>query len=199
MTQDQKKARIIERWVCVLVSQGVQASVARAAIEGALNDSVPVKRARAAPVMSDSIASQSKPLMQQYQSLYRDRYGECPVVSGQEYVNISKLLKQYGSQVVSARLNAFYQWDDPWVDKVGRTLGVFYKQWNSLATWVAKRSQSSESVVGCRHVPACRSAVDHSRKVIQERESLHTTSMPSAVSSAPASSTTPTSTKSPRS
>lgn len=150
---------------------------------------------RPSPQQPDTIAEQAKPIMQQYRSLYCDRYGEMPIVNGQEYINISKLLKQYGPAVVTRRLNAFFAWDDPFIEKIGRTLGVFYKQWNRLATDQAKRSPMLASVVGCVHTPRCLDGVSHSRKILQERASPPTTSTPNAASSGPVSSTTPTLTK----
>lgn len=125
------------------------------------------KREKDAP-QTDTIAAQVKPIMQQFRTLYLARYGEEPKVGGQEYAHISKLLKDYGPQLVSARLNAFFEWDDAYVERLGRTLGVFYKQWNTLAAHVNNQRPKAPAAPNCRHTPRCPDAKTCSKKFLAE-------------------------------
>lgn len=156
-----------------------------------------IKAARAAPE-TGSLAAQAKPIIDQYQALWRERYGSTPRISVRDHQVAKKLIGDYGAQRVSRLLNRFFVTDGPyWDDKGGLTLDAFDKSWNRLSARDAKPQPPAEVVVGCRHSPQCVDGVMHSRKLLQDRASPHTISTPSDPSSGPASSTIPTSTKLP--
>lgn len=171
------------RWTDWLVMRGTPREDAITAVQGLLDDTITVKPRRASPRVPDAVMAQVKPITQQYQQLYRGRYGENPEIQEQERINIVKLLRAHGPQVVSSRLNAFFEWDDAWVEKTGRTLGIFYKQWNALTAWVTSRSRAKKSTINCHHEPPCRDDAEHTKRFLDEqRSSSETTSSPRTIS-----------------
>lgn len=116
------------------------------------------------------LAAQVKAILSQYQRLYLAKYGEEPSVTRATYIEITSLLKQFGPDVVTARLNAFFSWDDPFVEKCGHNLVVFLKQWNRLAADISRRQalHVPPTPADCQHTPKCQSALDHSRKFLAE-------------------------------
>src|SRR5689334_2711682 len=113
----------MRRWVDALVFQGVSAEYARHVVSNIIDDCLP--QTRGTRPVPDAIKAQAAPIQRQYVELYVARYGERPSIFGQELINLHKLLKEHGAELVSRRLNAFYDWDDPWFRDHARTLGLF--------------------------------------------------------------------------
>lgn len=171
---DPKQIVLSEKWIHWLVVHGCAYGVAKTAIYGMLAG---VARKKTPPRLSPMLQAQVIPILQQYRALYFKKYAEEPIVQPQEHVNIVKLLKEYGPPLVTARLNAFFDWDDAWVEKVGYTLGVFYKQWNKLAVIAAKRPASIVPPE-CRHEPRCLDRATHSRRFLDDVKKSSSTETP---------------------
>lgn len=165
-----KKQGIGDRFVEALVLQGVPRAWAVLSVQRFLelvagHEVKPL--GLSAQAVETTVAAQAKPILHLYRALYGAKYHEEPMLAGDDFIKVHKLLQFYGPQQVTARLNAFFAWDDPWVEKCGRTIQTFYKQWNKLATVLAAVERTP---IECRHEPLCLSAVGHSQKLLAERK-----------------------------
>lgn len=157
----------VAKAVDILVMHGIDRDVAGRVALTLLDVYAPERRV-VSKRPTTAVAEQSKPILHLYRALYGAKYREEPMISGDDFGKVYKLLQYYGPQAVTARLNAFYAWEDPWVEKCGRTLQVFYQQWNKLASVLALQQQRA-GPTDCRHTPLCLTAVVHSQKQLAER------------------------------
>lgn len=124
-----------------------------------------------------------------YWPLYVAHYREEPYLLIKHWAQLKRLVVQYGPEVVSERLQLFFGSGDEFIRSSGHAIGVFVSVWPKLAAEAAKRRQMHGGTVRvrCTHQPTCRSASEHSRRMLDSlrpsgpSEFSRTTSKPSDV------------------
>lgn len=75
-----------------------------------------------------------------------------------------RLLKALAFDDITTRMDAYLADADPWYVERRHPLAVFLKNINSIGPL----TDPTTAVVGCRHVPACKSEAEHTRKRLDE-------------------------------
>lgn len=114
-----------------------------------------------------------EPCLQQYLSLYRQRHGEDPNVTGQDYALLSRLIRDHGPEAVTRRLNALFLTKDTYLRQCGFTIGMLFKWWNKLAavSAIERRQMAQDAPGDCRHLPRCEKAVECNLKTLRDAQS----------------------------
>lgn len=107
---------------------------------------------------------------EQYHHRFVARYHGKPEYAGaKDGARMSKLLKAHGLEEVTRRIAAFFESADPWIQRSGHTLDVFFAA-GTQTKLVAERGAARPRVNGCRHTPECEDASAHTQRLIQERD-----------------------------
>lgn len=96
-----------------------------------------------------------RPAFEHYHQLFLKRYHGKPTYAGEkDGARMKRLLKEIGLLDVKSRLAAFFLSADPWIQKSGHTLDVFFSA--GLQTkLVAEMGSQQRSEWACPHSPPC--------------------------------------------
>ena len=158
-----------EAFTARLMAEGVPRSVAETLVREYTEDiaGTAPKAAKAALPSGDV-----RRVIDAYGSLYRERYGEDPVLGGSAFGPCAALVRQHGATVVMERLAILSKWirDDAFMARMGFTFSTLQSQWAR----VAERAHTSQAVAkaaapaDCRHIPRCQTAQSHTQKYLAD-------------------------------
>lgn len=114
------------------------------------------------PKAPDPYPGETQKLVVLYMRLYKQRFGEAPLLTGRDVGTLKRLLKLGGPEKTTERLTFFMQWHDPFVVDCGFSIAVFERQWPKITSLLQRTTTSPQ--MQCQHLPPCRDAAEHSRK-----------------------------------
>lgn len=121
------------------------------------------KKARKAPPPPSGVQA----VIALYCELYTERLHEAPHFTKRDAGILATLVKQFGTDVVQARLRLFVTMADPYPREQGYPVALFSRMWSQIAALSAKTAATAVPFA-CAHTPRCRTAVAHGRLVIAE-------------------------------
>lgn len=116
----------------------------------------------------------TKPAFEAYQERFIAKYGGKPEYSREKDPGrMRNLLEKHGLEEVIRRLTTFFASTDPWIQRSGHTLDVFFAA-GTQTKLVAERGggaiAGAQRVNGCFHKPPCADPSAHSRREVEERD-----------------------------
>ena len=106
-------------------------------------------------------------LIKLYCDLYKDRYGEAPLITAKAAGILKRVLALAGPVLLEERLRFFMRWNDAFVVDGGHDLCLIESQWQKMIA-ASKASQRGVTRFTCTHTPPCRDSVAHGRRQILE-------------------------------
>lgn len=160
-----KALRECARFVDWLIMQGIDRQAAVDQVNG-FAERLVGKRPKKFDAKDINLGEYIKFYIVEYTRLYREE----PVIPPKEFALAALLLRKFGVQLCVDRTRALAVTKDPFFQKIGFSITSLYSQWNKLAaaSAVDLRVALPGAPADCRHVPRCRTAIDHNQKYVRD-------------------------------
>lgn len=121
---------------------------------------------------SETLGQQMKRVSEAFVQAWRKRYGRDYVfVGAKDATAVKRMLKALPVEAILARIPRYISNDDPFFGKVSHSLSMFASTINQHGEEQPDLLDGGNAPQACKHKPACRSDVEHTRRSIQEMRS----------------------------